>query len=79
MVGVSLGRLAGLIIGTGEGSLVWLSLGLTLGSTLESPNTGDYMPVMLMLGIFCVRPSGAFITSKINSVQYCQLLELLTL
>ena len=41
LFGVSLDTLAGLMIGTGEGSLVGLSMGLPLGSPLESQNPGD--------------------------------------
>ena len=41
LFGVSLDTLSGLIIGTGEGSLVGLSMGLPLGSPLESQNPGD--------------------------------------
>ena len=40
LAGVSLGALDGLIIETGEGCLVVLSLGLSLGPTINSPNTG---------------------------------------
>ena len=40
LVGVSLDTLDGLIIGTGGGSLVGLSLRLPLGPLLEPPNTG---------------------------------------
>ena len=111
LVGVSLGILAGFMIGTGEGYLVGLSLGLPLGYPLDSPNSGAGIPGMLMgvpLGLWfgyeesrclcswlhlmdfhesnwwevcisCVFPSGAFITSKINSVMYFQLMELLKL
>ena len=38
----------GLIIGTGERYLVGLSLELTLGSPLVSPNNGDDLPETLM-------------------------------
>ena len=73
MVGVPLGTLVGLKIGTGEVSLVGLSLGLTLGYPLESPNTRAEFPDMLMgapiglwfvsdvvwgAGISCVPPYG---------------------
>ena len=90
----SLVTLAGLIIGTGEGSLIGLSLGLPLGSPLESTNTGADMPGTLLgappglwfefdvvwgVGISCLPLSGAFITSTMNSVRYLQLVELLTL
>ena len=44
LVGVSLGTLSGLMIGTGEGYFVGLSLGLPLGSPLGSPNPGDEIP-----------------------------------
>ena len=40
LVGVSLVIVGGLKFCTGEGSLDVLSLGLPLGSPLESPNTG---------------------------------------
>ena len=40
LVGVSLGTMYVLMIGTGKGSLVGLSLGLPLGSPLEYPNPG---------------------------------------
>ena len=40
LVSVSLGKLAVLMIGTGEGCLVGLSLRLPLVSPLESPNPG---------------------------------------
>ena len=48
MVGVSLGTLGVLIIGTAEVSLVGLSLGLSLGSPLEYKNTGYVLPGMLI-------------------------------
>ena len=48
LVGVSLVTLARLMIGTGGGNLVGLSLGLTLVSPLESPNSGSELPEMLM-------------------------------
>ena len=40
LVGVSLGTMYVLMIGTVKGSLVGLSLGLPLGSPLEYPNPG---------------------------------------
>ena len=64
MVRVSLGRMSGLMIGTGEGSLVGLSLGLPLGSPLEYPNPGDDLPVML-LGA----PLGLWFGSQVASWQ----------
>ena len=48
MVRASLVILDGLIIDTVEGYLVVLSLGLPLGSPLDSPNTGAQLPVMVM-------------------------------
>ena len=48
MVGFSLGKLAGLMIGTVEGSLVGLSLGITIVTPLEYPNPGDDLPVTLL-------------------------------
>ena len=86
--------LDGLIIGSGEGSMVGLSLVLTLEYPLESPNHGADLPGMLMgapLGLWsssdmvwgvvisCVPPSVSFIKSNMNSVRHWQLLELLAL
>ena len=86
--------MSGLMIGTGVGSLFGLSLIILLGYPLESTNPGADLPVMMLdapsrlwfgsdvvwgVGISCVPTSGAFITSKMNSVRYCQLLELPTL
>ena len=48
MVGVSLGALVGLIIGTGERPLVELPMVITLVSPLESPNNGYVMPVTFL-------------------------------
>ena len=48
MVGVSLGTLAGFIIGIGEGDLVGLSLRLPLVYPLDSPNTGAETPGTLL-------------------------------
>ena len=48
LVGISIGTLVGLMIGNGEVSLVGLSLGLTLGSPLDSPNPGAELPGTLM-------------------------------
>ena len=48
MVVFSLGTLVGLIIGTGEGSLVGLSLVLTLGYPLGYPNPGAYLTGTLL-------------------------------
>ena len=48
MVVVLFGTLVGLMIGTGEVSLVGLSLVLPLGYPLESTNTGVDMPGTLM-------------------------------
>ena len=94
LVGFYLVILAGLMIGTGEGYLVGLSLGLPLGSPLDSKNHGADLSGMLLdtplgfwfgsemlwgVGIYCVPTSGAFIISKINSVRYFQLLEFPTL
>ena len=74
--------------------MVGLSLRLSLASLLEYPSPGDELTDMLLgvplglwfgsdvvweVGIYCVPPYGYFITSKINSVRYCQLMELLTL
>ena len=111
LVLVLFGTLVDLIIGTGELSLVGLSLGLPHGYPLESTNTGVDMPGTLMgasLGlwflyeavrcrywcswcrlmdcrkatcggviIYCIPPSVSLITSNMNSLRYCQLLELL--
>ena len=55
MVGVSLGPLTGLVIGTGEGYVVGLSLLLTLGSPLDYPNLGL---TGIILGISLVNPLG---------------------
>ena len=41
--------MVGLMIGTGEGYLVGLSLGFTLGSPLKSPNHGAELPGMLLV------------------------------
>ena len=46
--GFSLETLSGLKIGTGEGSLVGVLLRITLGTLLESTNTGADIPGMLM-------------------------------
>ena len=85
MVGVSLGPLPALRTGTGEISMVDLSLGLPLGSQLEYPNTGADPPRTLMgaplglwfgsdmvwgLGISCVPTSGALIKYNKNLVRY---------
>ena len=82
------------MIGIREGSLVELSLGLPLGSTPDSPNPGSEMPntllgvligswfgsdVVWVVVIYYVPTSGYFITYKIKSVRYCQLMELTTL
>ena len=48
LVGVSYGTMAGLMIGAVEVSLVWLSLGLPLGSSFEHPNNGAYLPDMTL-------------------------------
>ena len=48
MVGASLGTLGELIIGNGEGYLVRLSMGLTLGLPLEFLNPGAVMTNTLM-------------------------------
>ena len=54
---VSLGILSGLMIGTGEGSLIGLSLGLPLDFPIDSPNPGCDMPDML-LGAHAGSPLG---------------------
>ena len=89
-----LDTLAGLIIDTKEGYLVDLSLELPLESPIEPPNPGADLPDTLpgaplglcfvsnmvwVEGISCIPPSGAFITSKMNSVKYYKFLEFLTL
>ena len=64
MVVSSLGPLAGLRIGTVEGSLVVLSLGIPLGSPLESTNPGADMPGTLLgapLGLWCVSEMVSYI------------------
>ena len=66
LVGFSLGSLDGLIIVTGEGYLVGLSLQITLGSPLESPNHVSKMPGML-LGA----PFGLCIGSEVVGCRYC--------
>ena len=48
LVRVSLGTLARLIIVTREGSLVVLSLLISIGFPLESPNPGDELPGTLL-------------------------------
>ena len=48
LVGVSLGPMYGLMLGTGEEYLAGLSLGLLLGSPLEYPNNGSDLTVMLL-------------------------------
>ena len=48
MVLVSLGELGGLVIGTVEGYLVILSLGLPLGSPIGYPNLRAVLPVPLL-------------------------------
>ena len=99
------------MIGIGEGSLVVLSLRITLVSPHESLIPRDKLPSTLMgapLGLWfgsgsvrflccclrlidchkdtcwgvcisCVPSSGTFVTSKMNSVKYYQLMELPTL
>ena len=94
MVGVSLVRMDGLMIGTGEGSLVGLSMGLTFGSQLDFPNPGAHLHSMLRkaplglwfgsdvvwgVGISCIPPSGDFITPQTNSVRNFQHQEFLNL
>ena len=94
LVGISLGQMDALMIGTDEGSVVGLSLVFPLGSPLDSPNPGAdlsgtllYAPLGLWffsdvvwgVGIYFVPPSGSSIASKMNSVRYCQLVEILTL
>ena len=94
MVGLSLGPMAGLMIGAGEGSVVGLSLVFPLGYPLDSPNPGSELSGTLLVaylglwffydviwgvGISCVPPYGSFIASKMNSVRYCQLMEFLNL
>ena len=59
LVGVSLDTLVGLVIGTGEGSLVYLSLGIPLRYQLESPNPGDDLSGMLL-----VTPIGLWFVSE---------------
>ena len=85
LVIVSLVILTGLIICAVEGSLVVLSLVIPLGYLLEYPNPGADLYGTLLgaaiglwfgsdvvwgVGISCVPTSGAFITSKMNSVSY---------
>ena len=48
LVGVSLDKLARLMIVTGEGFLVGLSLGLPLGSPLKSTNIGADLPIKIL-------------------------------
>ena len=94
LVEVSINTLVGLMIGTGERSLVVLSLELPRVSPLESPNPGADLSGTLLgsplglwfgsevfweVGISCVPPYGALITYKMTSVRYFQLQELLNL
>ena len=91
---ISLGPMAGFVIGTGEVYLVGLSLGFPLGYPLDYPNPGAELSGTLLVaslglwffsdmvwgvGISCVPPFGSFIASKMNSVRYCQLMEFLKL
>ena len=48
LVGVSLVKMGGLLIGTGELFLVGLSMVFTLGYLLESPNPGSVLPGTLI-------------------------------
>ena len=48
LVGFSLGPLADLMLSTSKGSLVGLSLLITIGYPLESLNTGAYLPETLL-------------------------------
>ena len=85
---------AGSPLGYSIGMLLGLSLGLLLGSSYDFPNTGYEMSGTLLgahiglwfgsdvvggVGIYCISHSRSFITSKMNPVRYCQLLELLNL
>ena len=49
MIGVSLGALGGLVIGTREGSLVGLSLVFTIKYPFEYPNTRYVLPGTLLV------------------------------
>ena len=49
MVGVSLGTVSVLVIGTGEEYLVGLSLGLTIGPPIEYPDPGAELHGTLMV------------------------------
>ena len=59
--------MAGLMIVTGEGSLVGLSLGITLGSPFEYPNTGL---TGIILVISLVNPLGSLFDSIWN-INWC--------
>ena len=71
LVEVSLGRLSGSMIGTGEGYLVGLSLVLPLRSSLEPLNPGAQLP-----GTLLVAPSGLWFGYEVRRCM-CSCLRLL--
>ena len=60
LVVISLGRLDGFIIGTGEGYLVGLSLVVSLGSPFESPN---HVLTVIILGTSLRNSRGCLLDS----------------
>ena len=76
LVGFSLGALGGLMVGTGEVSLVVLSLGLTLGYSLEYQNTGAVIGSLFeslignILGMYLGNPLGSLL-GYIWNINWC--------